>query len=393
MANQNNKTISPAQMTAILEAFKYYNEGETFTPSDLSAKRDVRMIHTVFHYGTQHGYFSEEKKSDGWHFTILNGAKAKWENDTSDDRTNAACRNAKQRQKQDGGNDEYYTRKQDVRDEVLQYREQFKDKFVFCNCNDSIDKAFFWTFRDLFVRLGLKKLVGIEYHEDGHGIMHTIEADPTAEYMSEDRIVDTILEGNGGFETEESLTVLKECDIVCTNPPFSKARALVKILMDEKKKFLIICNKNIATYKESAPLFYNRLMWGGINKPDKFIDQDGNIVKKLTGLCKWITNMENNRVIPFIHNKARYYNDSFKFESYDKYDNYDAINVDRVDNIPDDYNETMGIVSTFMIDNWNPEQFEIIGFRKGHDGKDLRYTKNGVTKDAYSRVLIRRIVK
>ena len=203
--------------------------------------------------------------------------------------------------------------------------------------------------------------------------------------------IKTPLEGNGDFRNQECLDLLDEADIVVTNPPFSLLREYVAVLMEHKKKFLIIGNKNAITYKEFFPLLKNDDVWIGCNSPSDFITPNGR-TKKLNGLTRWFTNLD----VAKRHEKLILWK-KYTPEEYPKYDNYDAVEVSKVSDIPVDYNGVMGVPITFL-DKYNPEQFEIIDARdialhdKQRDKqtmliKDADGSING--KPKYARICIR----
>ncbi len=194
----------------------------------------------------------------------------------------------------------------------------------------------------------------------------------------------TILDGDGDFRSEESVEFLKEADVVVTNPPFSLFREFVAQLMQYEKKFLIIGNINAVTYKEIFPLIANNKLWLGhsihsgdreFRVPDSYplnasgsrIDANGRKYIRVKGV-RWYTNLdykERHEDLPLYKH--------YTPEEYPKYDNYDAINVDKTSDIPCDYFEDVGVPITYL-DKHNPDQFELVKFRKGDDGKDLTYT-------------------
>ena len=161
------------------------------------------------------------------------------------------------------------------------------------------------------------------------------------------------LKGDGDFRSPECIELLKEADIVVTNPPFSLFREYIAILMLYEKKFIIIGNQNAITYKDVFPLLKNNKVWPGYNHVKEFLQSDGNIKK--FGNIQWFTNLD----ISKRHEKLILYK-KYTPADYPKYDNYDAINIDKVTDIPCDYDGIMGVPITFL-DKYNPEQFEIIG--------------------------------
>lgn len=262
-----------------------------------------------------------------------------------------ASANANLHKAKDAKNDEFYTQLTDVAKELMHYKAHFKDKIVFCNCDDPTWSAFWKYFHLNFAELGLKKLISTHYDRE--------EATYKMEYTGGDDNdievgVKTPLEGNGDFRNKECLDLLDECDIVVTNPPFSLFREYVAVLMEHQKKFLIIGNKKAITYKEFFPLLKDDEVWIGCNSPSEFSTPDG-VTKKLNGLTRWFTNLD----VAKRHEKLILWK-NYTPEEYPKYDNYDAINVDKVSEIPVDYDSVMGVPITFM-DKYNPEQFEIIG--------------------------------
>ena len=297
-------------------------------------------------------------------------------------------------------NDEFYTRYEDIENEVMKYRRSFKGKIVYLPCDDPANKqSEFWSFFvNNFDAFGLKKLIATHYDEDGKAYKIWIDGDTSGDgYIDDGDALQEDLIGNGDFRSPECTAILNECDIVCTNPPFSMFREFVDWIFTAKKQFLIIGNNNAITYKEIFPLIKDNQMWVGYtaNKTcifrvgegytfdDRITKQinDGNYYGKVPAIT-WFTNLPNTKRNEEMVLTASYYANP---DAYPHYDNYDGINVDRLAQIPKDYEGAMGVPIT-IIDSYNPEQFEIIKFRKGDDGKDLRF--NG--KEPYFRVLIRR---
>ena len=297
-------------------------------------------------------------------------------------------------------NDEFYTRYEDIENEVMKYRRSFKGKVVYLPCDDPANKqSEFWSFFvNNFDAFGLKKLIATHYDEDGKAYKIWIDGDTTGDgYIDDSDALQEDLIGNGDFRSPECTAILNECDIVCTNPPFSMFREFINWIFTAKKQFLIIGNNNAITYKEIFPLIKDNQMWVGYtaNKTcvfrvgegyafdDRITKQinDGNYYGKVPAIT-WFTNLPNTKRNEEMVLTASYYANP---DAYPHYDNYDGINVDRLAQIPKDYEGEMGVPIT-IIDSYNPEQFEIIKFRKGDDGKDLRF--NG--KEPYTRILIRR---
>lgn len=260
----------------------------------------------------------------------------------------------------DAKNDEFYTRIEDVAEELRHYKKHFAGKVVFCNCDDPTWSAFWRYFHLNFAELGLKKLISTHYDrtEPTYKMEYEGGDDNNVEVG-----VKTPLEGNGDFRNKECLDLLDECDIVVTNPPFSLARAYVQYLREHNKQFVIIGDLNWITYKEIFPMLKDNEVWLGYSSVKEFTQPDGTIKK--FGNKLWYTNLD----IQKRHEKLilwqRYYDDDGNplpdaEERYPHYDNYDAFNVDRVADIPVDYKGVMGVPITFL-DKYNPEQFEIVG--------------------------------
>ena len=326
--------------------------------------------------------------------------------------------------------DEFYTQLPDIEGELRHYRHHFKDKVVFCNCDDPYESNFFKYFAMNFNSLGLKKLVATCYDgspvqgdelmidfgdfkdapkkiaykveitevKDLNGDGRTDLAD--VQYLIQnDRNVLSLLKGNGDFRSPECVELLKEADIVVTNPPFSLFREYVALLMKQEKLFLILGNQNNITYKEIFPYLMGNLMWLGYKRGDMAFkvpsdseprktrywqDDTGQKWRSFGNIC-WFTNLD----IRKRHEELILYH-TYSPNEYPKYDNYNAINVDRVEKIPHDYNGIIGVPITFL-DKYNPEQFEIIGldrYVKDNPNYGHRFLMNG--KEKYARILIRK---
>jgi len=282
-----------------------------------------------------------------------------------------------------GKNDEFYTELTDIEKELRHYKTHFKDKVVFCNCDDPRVSNFFHYFSFNFEKLGLKKLITTCYKNQNMDLFsdHKSEKAIYLEYNG-DKNGDNIpnpeeigikhLQGDGDFRSKECIELLKQADIVVTNPPFSLFREYVSQLVEFNKKFVIIGHQNAITYKEIFNLIKDNKIWlgyGFTGGAAHFINnhyedyatagdhKEGMI--RVSGV-NWFTNLE----IKKRHEDLILYKTYFGNESeYPKYDNYDAINIDITKDIPVDYNGVMGVPITFM-DKYNPNQFEIIGITK-----------------------------
>ncbi|MDR0521723.1 MAG: adenine-specific methyltransferase EcoRI family protein [Planctomycetaceae bacterium] len=277
-------------------------------------------------------------------------------------------------------NDEFYTQLADIEDECKHYTEYFRGKTLLCNCDDPRVSNFFYYFYSRFCGLGLKKLIAVCYKNLNPNLFsqHTDEKAVYCIYEGKDRQDDVIdghefikrnewgvLKGDGDFRSKECIELLKQADVVVTNPPFSLFREYVAQLIEYDKKFLIIGNMNAITYKEIFPLIQNNKMWVGINNGAKtyavpegyegtFLDKSGKRLKQM-GNTMWFTNLDHR----WRHEEiilGRHYNP----KDYPKYDNYDAIEVEKTQHIPMDYEGVMGVPVSFL-DKYNPDQFEIAG--------------------------------
>lgn len=300
--------------------------------------------------------------------------------------------------------DEFYTQLSDIERELRYYKEHFNGKVVYCNCDDPQTSNFFKYFYLNFKELRLKKLIASCYKEQ---VLDLFSAEISCngffyEYTGDNEEKPTssnivYFRGDGDFRSQESIRLLKQADIVVTNPPFSLFREFVAQLIQYNKKFLIIGNINAITYKEIFNLIKENKAWLGINLgrgisgfivPEHYelygtetkIDEFGNRIISSNN-CLWLTNLETPQRCENILLTKKYIGNEKK---YPKYDNCNGININKTQDIPVDYAGLMGVPITFL-HKFNPNQFEIIRFRKGDDGKDLSI--NG--KCPYFRILIR----
>jgi hypothetical protein len=281
----------------------------------------------------------------------------------------------------------------------------FEGKTVYCNCDDPRISNFSKYFSKNFNKLRLKKLISSCYKDQEEDLFIFKEHEPavyleadsgdsSADFLSQNI---KIFKGDGDFRSSESIGLLAQSDIVVTNPPFSLFREFVAQLIKYDKKFLIIGNINAITYKEIFNLIKENKAWLGINLgrgisgfivPEHYelygtevaIDAAGNRIISPNN-CLWLTNLDTFKRHEDISLTKKYAgNESY----YPKYDNYDAINVDKTQDIPLDYAGSIGVPITFL-HKFNPEQFELIKFRKGNDDNDLSI--NG--KCPYFRIIVK----
>jgi hypothetical protein len=307
--------------------------------------------------------------------------------------------------------DEFYTQMSDIDKELTLYRKHFEGKVIFCNCDDPYESEFFKYFASYFNIFKIKKLIATCYREspiaysqitledilsnrkgdkEAQKYLHKIEINEKPPYRTEitevtdlnqdggvdiadvellvknDKNVLTFLEGDGDFRSNECIELMKEADIVVTNPPFSLFREFVAQLMEYNKKFIIIGNTNALTYKEIFKLMKENKMWIGYTNfnvgmyfyvPDDYENyhkiENGHKMVRVSTSC-WFTNIEVKK-----HNQKIKLYKKYSPEKYPHYENYDAINIDNTNDIPEDWYGEMGVPITFF-DKYNPEQFEII---------------------------------
>lgn len=321
------------------------------------------------------------------------------------------AKNENLRKAKEEKNDEFYTRLEDIEAEISMhpdYVRQFKDKVVFCNCDDPEWSAFHLFFRQHFQQLGLKKLITTHFNMDGSP---SYKLEWSGEMIGDDvvNMIKTPLKGNGDFRSEECVEILKSADIVVTNPPFSLFREYVAQLIEYNKQFIIIGNKNAITSKDFFPLLKDNKVWIGYNAGHGtmwFSNKIGGVADKSVP-SYWYTNMDIDKRHEGLILTKNYKGNE---ENYPKYDNYDAINIDKVKEIPKDYYDIMGVPITYLAEH-SPEQFDIIGcfnnykpdkadtrFQIYGDAANVSSTKslfrgpviNGVAK--YFRIIIKRKV-
>lgn len=289
----------------------------------------------------------------------------------------------------DSKKDEFYTQLSDIENELKHYKDHFKDKIVYCNCDDPRVSNFFQYFSFNFEALGLKKLITTCYknqdaelfsqNESEQAVYLEYEGDKNGNHVPDiEEIGIKSLAGDGDFRSAECIELLKQADIVVTNPPFSLFREYVAQLIKYEKKFIIVGHQNAITYKEIFKLIKENKIWLGYGFKGgaaHFINQhyedyasagdhkEGMI--RVSGV-QWFTNLDINKR----HEDLLLFKE-YTPEEYPTYDNYDAINVDVTKHIPKDYKGAMGVPITFM-DKYNPEQFEILGFTHRNDPYNLK---------------------
>ncbi len=307
--------------------------------------------------------------------------------------------------------DEFYTQLTDIERELKHYKHHFAGKVVYCNCDDPRISNFFHYFSYNFEKLGLKKLITTCYknqnpdlfsrHDSEQAVYLEYEGDKNHNHTPDpEEIGIKPLKGDGDFRSPECIELLKQADIVVTNPPFSLFREYVAQLIEYDKKFVIIGHQNAITYKEIFKLIKENKIWLGVdNGGTKWFAvrehydiatetrkkiENGQKYFSMGSIC-WFTNLD----IAKRHEELILYK-TYNPEEYPKYDNYDAIEVSKVADIPMDYTGAMGVPITFL-DKYNPEQFEILGIDRPLieklTGKVSRFRING--KEIYARIVIK----
>jgi len=304
-----------------------------------------------------------------------------------------------------GKTDEFYTQLSTIEDELWHYRQYFEGKIIFCNADDpavgedgfdhlgddlgGYTSNFFRYFQLNFHQLGIKKLITTHYVSEGQSYKFEIVNHDKGNQIGYPDYVKTPLNGNGDFRSDECLKILKECDIVVTNPPFSLMKDFLPLLNQYGKKYIVLGNANHITLKELKTMFLNSECWFGYksghfwfkvpdyyeNKDTDFkIDETGQKWRRMGNSC-WFTNFD----IPKRHEKLDLYC-KYSPEKYPKYDDYDAIECGKYNEIPDNYFSMVGVPITYMAYHC-PDQFRII---------DIVTPKiNGKSK--YKRLLIQRV--
>ena len=307
--------------------------------------------------------------------------------------------------------DEFYTQLSDIEKELKHYREHFHGKTVYCNCDDPTISNFFRYFELNFAKLGLKKLITTCYKNQQIDLFskHDMEAAAGLEYVGNGTEPTKFqLKGDGDFRSPECIELLKQADIVVTNPPFSLFREYIAQLVEYDKKFVVIGSMNAITYKEVFPLIKSDRLWLGhgpagsdmlFDVPKDYARElvrnknEGSAYRLVDGVIKgrlgnavWFTNLDHKKR----HEDLILYK-KYSPDEYPKYDNYDAINVNRTDHIPADYDGEMGVPISFL-DKHSPNQFEIIGMDRPLitqlTGKQSRFKING--KEIFARIVIRK---
>ena len=282
--------------------------------------------------------------------------------------------------------DEFYTQLSDIEKELRHYKEHFRDRVIYCNCDDPRVSNFFHYFSYNFEKFGLKKLITTCYKSQNADLFSQNDSEEAIwlEYNGDlngrgvpepEEIGILPLKGDGDFRNAETIELLKQADVVATNPPFSLFREYVAQLIEYDKKFLIVGNQNAISYKEVFPLIRDNKLWLGygfvrnmahFNTPytptSQWIEQEGQGVVRVAGV-QWFTNLDTSKR----HEELVLYK-TYSADEYPSYDNFDAIEVGKTNDIPMGYAGVMGVPITYL-NKHNPDQFEIVGITQSWDGQ------------------------
>ena len=323
--------------------------------------------------------------------------------------------------------DEFYTQLSDIERELQHYWQHFRGKTVLCNCDDPYESNFFKYFALRFNQLGLKKLICTcydgspvqgnelmldfgDFSDEPKKIAYKVEITEVRDMngdgavdlsdvqylLKNDKNVISTLKQHGDFRSQECIELLKEADIVVTNPPFSLFREYLAQLVEYDKKFLIIGNVNAISYKDVFPLIMENKLWLGpsitsgdrkFNVPDSYplnaagcgIDEDGKKFIRVKGV-RWFTNLDHKKRHEELDLVCKY-----TPEEYPHYDNYDAIEVGKTANIPYDWDGVMGVPITFL-DKYCPEQFEIVNANDYRKSENIPFKPHGLIKDKEAKI-------
>lgn len=319
--------------------------------------------------------------------------------------------------------DEFYTRRQDIENELAHYSSHFLDKVVYCNCDDPVTSEFWQFFIRNFMAWGIKKLIATHYetNEQNYSYKLEMEADKNGQFSMYNEPKRMPILCNGDFRSAACIEILKEADIVVTNPPFSLFREYVAQLIEYDKRFIIIGPPSGVKYKETFPYIRDNKIWLGYKSmsadmyfrvPDDYKDWllnnkrersgyviiDGEVMGRTQAI--WFTNLDIPKRHVYLDLRGNYYYGNEN--KYPRYTNFNGIDVNRIEDIPCDYDGCMGVPISYM-ERYNPDQFEIIGLGEGDLAKEIGITRNdegrtkleykltdGSFKRPYARLVIRR---
>lgn len=300
----------------------------------------------------------------------------------------------------DQKNDEFYTQLSDIEKELRYYKSEFRNKVIFCNCDDP-EYSNFWKYFELnFDELGLQKLIATHFETEKPSYKLELKADTNGDgRITSKDIIKTPLKQNGDFRSPECIEILEEADIVVTNPPFSLFREYLAQLIEYHKSFIIIGNQNAIHYKEVFPLIKDNKLWFGntnfnggaayfigskelydpakMSNPKHAYIKDDKLYWRVNGV-RWFVNLDTK-----VRHEEMILYKHYTPEEYPTYENYDAIEVNNINNIPCDYFGKMGVPDSFL-QRYNPEQFEIVGYGRGDFLPEIGYVPQSFLDDYHA---------
>lgn len=376
--------ITKRGLEAIQQIKKFFNSGDIFTASILSEKAGEKFVANTLNTLVNENLLLKiggspiQYKVPELFLNEIKDIENQSLKKSNNNNLHSALKNK---------NDEFFTFYADIEAECNHYKNFFKDKIIYLNCDDE-DSNFWKYFFDHFIEFKIKELWATHLDTAQSYLLKTIDGINV--------IKENLIE-NGDYNSEECLKLLTQCDIVITNPPFSKSKEFISLIVNYNKYFLVIGNENAFSSTLIFPLLKDEKIWTGFNKVKKFFTPENEV--QSFGNILWFTNIPINKDIPLI-NCTKDYNPSF----YLQYDNFDAINVDAISDIPKDYKGIMGVPISY-VGRHNPQQFEILGLAAGntksnHLNFSVPYTPHkldrggcGVVNNTtrkYTRVFIRR---
>ena len=369
---------------ALMKIQQYFPKGK-FSAKDLSDACGEKIVAATLNGIVNNGYIIKHGGSPVMFEAIDNidellATALEEQNNKGCDKSNLEKAKAEQ-------DDEFYTHYDDIELEVMKYRKQFRNKIVYLPCDDPAEKkSEFWSFFvNNFDAFGLKKLIATHYDESGKAYKIWIDADCSDDgYIDDADAKQEDLIGNGDFRSPECIDILNECDIVCTNPPFSLFRDFIDVLLTAKKQFLIIGRETAFSYQNVFKAMKEDCFWTGYNKVHKFMRPDGSV--KDFGNVGWFTNLNTTKRFEEVVLTKNLSNLPIEY-----YDNRpDIININAVADIPKDYDGLMGVPISFMA-KYNPNQFEIVGLMATTTIDDINFGYPKINgKKKFARVVIKK---
>ena len=346
----NEMALTEKGLNALGHVKTYFPTG-AFSAADLSSACGEKIFAATLNAIVSNGYLNKLGGSPVMYEAIPNLIELL---DNMDLTSKNGCNNSNLNTAKKAKNDEFYTRYDDIEAEVMKYRKYFRDKVVYLPCDDPVEKkSEFWSFFvNNFDAFGIKKLIATHYDENGKTYKIWIDTDNSSDgYIDDADALQEELIGNGDFRSPECVEILRECDIVCTNPPFSLMKEFLPLILRYNKQFLVIGPLNAITYRKIFPYVLEKRIWAGYNNVRHFKDPEGN--DRTMGNTFWYTNLPNRSLTDEIVLTKKY--DSSKYDVFDE--RPDIININRVVDIPTNYDGLMGVPISFFQGKYNPNQY------------------------------------